>query len=761
MPSTSTSEPQGLTLPIQGMTCGACAARLEKVLGRQPGILSATVNYATHRAAVSYDPLQADRETVSSAVRRAGFEVPTGDETRPNDDGVSVDWEQEERIREVADLRKRAILSGLLGAPVVVVAMTHSDFPGNGWFQWLLTTPVFLIGGFPFLKRGWRALSHGGPDMNTLVAIGTGAAYLFSTLAVLWPGVLGLHHAHGSAVYFESVAVIIELVLVGRLMEARARASAGDALRALMRLQPATALVVRGGEVTEIPAAHVHPGDLLRVRPGDRIPVDGVIRDGRASIDESMLTGESVPVSRKPGEAVFGATTNLDGAFTMVATRVGAETALRQIIRLVEEAQNRKAPIQRLADRVSNVFVPVVVLVALCTFGIWLVWGPAATRMEHALTAAISVLIIACPCALGLATPTAVLVGSGAAAARGILIRGGETLETVGRVNAIVLDKTGTLTSGKPRVVEVDTLGRSDVPDLLTCVSAVEGLSNHPLALAIVQHASAVGPQSPTLPTTDFQSFPGQGVSARVHDRWVRCGTLEWLASCGLTDADATAAVDRITGAGSTPVVVAMDDTVAAVIAIADTIRPETAEVVRDFLAAGHRVVMLTGDNPRTAQAMAHQAGITEVRAGVLPGAKSDHIRALQAEGYVVAMVGDGINDAPALAQADVGIAIGAGADVAMEAAEITLVGSDLRQVQVAIDISRRTMRTIRQNLFLAFVYNVLGIPLAAGLLYPWTGWLLSPMVASAAMALSSVSVVSNSLRLRNRDPRPGPPGRR
>jgi Cu+-exporting ATPase len=749
---TRNAEAATMTLPVQGMTCGACAARIEKVLGRTEGVVSANVNFATHRATVEYDPAKIGRDRLVERIVGAGYGVP--EEPAAATPEAATDWEQEAREREYQALRRRLWVALLFGVPVVAIAMAHLEFRGSAWLQLLLSTPVMLYSGRPFFTSAWAALKHRAADMNTLVSLGTGSAYLFSLVATLAPAaVVTSPPSHssthtGAPVYFEAAVVIIALILVGRLLEAGARARTGDAIRGLIGLQARTARVVRDGREQEVPVQAVAPGDLVLVRPGEKIPVDGIVREGESAVDESMLTGESLPVEKGPGDEVFGATVNRTGAFRFEATKVGTETALQQIIRLVQDAQGSKAPIQRLADRVSGIFVPVVLGIAIVTALAWLLLAPAETRLQQALVAFVSVLIIACPCALGLATPTAIMVGTGRGAALGVLIKGGESLETAHRLDTLVLDKTGTITTGRPELTDLIALPDVDEAELLALVAAAEASSEHPLGEAVVRGASARGLALPAV--TAFRSLTGRGLEATVSGRQVLAGNRRLMEERGIDSATLDAAMERLAGGGRTPMLVALDGRLAGLVAVADAVKPGAKAAIAELRRLGLDVVMLTGDHPRTAEAVAREVGIERVRAEVLPEHKAEEVQRLQAEGKVVGMVGDGINDAPALAQADVGIAIGTGTDVAMEASDVTLIRGDLAGVVTAIRLSQATMRTIRQNLFFAFIYNVLGIPLAAGVLYPFFGITLSPMIASAAMALSSVSVVTNSLRLRS-----------
>lgn len=734
-------------LPITGMSCAACAVRIEKSLKRAEGVQEANVNFANATATVSFDPAQTNRGSLCAVVRDCGYDVH---ETPPQGAGEGQDWEQKAREDEVRDIKRRLTVALLFGVPVAVLGMAHLRFPGNDWLQLLLTTPVLFYSGAQFFQGAWNALRHRAADMNTLVALGTGAAYLFSVVATAAPALIATHLTRGQAapVYFEAAAIIIALLLVGRLLEARAKARTGDAIRSLMGLQARTARVVRDNHEEDIPVEQVAVGDVILVRPGEKIPVDGIVKQGESAVDEAMLTGESLPVEKHPGDEVFGATVNRVGAFQFEATKVGHDTALQQIIRLVQNAQGSKAPIQRMADLISGIFVPVVLILAIVAFVGWFDLAPPDMRLQQALVAFVSVLIIACPCALGLATPTAIMVGTGKGAANGILIKGGESLETAHKLTLAVLDKTGTLTHGKPELTDLVTVGALHENGLLRLVAAAERSSEHPLGEAIVRAAQS---REILLPeTTGFRSLTGRGLEAGVEGYALLIGNQRLMQERGIDVSALQAGSVRLSREGKTVVFVAVDGNAAGIVAVADTLKEGSAEAVASLRKMGLGIVMLTGDNKETAAAIARQAGIEQIRAEVLPEHKVDEIKKLQAQGKVVAMVGDGINDAPALAQADVGIAVGTGTDVAMEASDITLIRGDLRGVVSAIKLSRATMRTIKQNLFFAFIYNVAGIPIAAGIFYPLWHLQLSPMLASAAMALSSVSVVTNSLRLRN-----------
>ena len=624
----------------------------------------------------------------------------------------------------------------------------------QGWWNWaqlVLTVPVLFWAGSGFFRGAWAALKQRASDMNTLITVGTSAAFAYSLAVTIAPGFF-VSQGVNSGVYYETAAVIVTLILMGRLLEVRAKRSTGDAIEKLIGLQPKTARVVREGQETDIPLAEVRVGDRLLVRPGEKVPVDGMIVYGASWVDESMLTGESLPVEKNEGDAVTGATLNQRGAFTMEARRVGSNTALAQIVRLVEQAQGSRAPIQRLADVITGYFVPVVLMLAVATFVGWYVLG-SEPKFLHALLNFVAVLIIACPCALGLATPTAIMVGTGRGAQLGVLIKDAEALETIHAVQTIVLDKTGTITEGKPALTDVMVASGFTETDLLRLAASVERNSEHPLASAIV--AGAQTREITLIKATDFASYSGRGVKAQIGSQMILLGNAAMLFDneVGLTQVLNGEAL-RLSAEGKTPMFVAVDGQAAGIVAVADTIKPNAKAAISRLKAMGVTVAMLTGDNHRTAEGVAAQVGINRVLSEVLPEHKADEIKRLQAERQIVAMVGDGINDAPALAQANVGIAIGTGTDVALEAADVVLMRGDLNGIADAIELSQATMRNIKQNLAFAFGYNVLGIPIAAGALYPFTGWLLSPMLASAAMALSSVSVVTNALRLRHYTPK-------
>jgi len=751
MPQTTFAPSRVVEMPVLGMHCAACASRIEGALKLAPGVSKAGVNYATGRATVTYDPDATSPEDLRGVVQEVGYDavLPTAEDAG----GGELPAEVAARDGDFRRTRLRFLVAAVLTLPVAFVGMAGHvvpaladalDFPGRSWAEFALTTPVLFWCGREFFTGAWAAARHRAADMNTLVALGTLSAYAASVVATVAPQWLsvGRHAGHGPpAVYYEVAAVIVTLILFGRLLEALARSSTGGAIRALVGLAPKTARVERGGVEIDLPIGEVVVGDVVRVRPGEKVPVDGTVVDGVSAIDESMVTGEPMPLAKAAGDAVIGATVNGTGTLRLTATRVGADTVLRQIVRLVQEAQSSKAPIQRLADAVAGYFVPAVVALAVVTFAVWYAVSPPESRLPFALLTFVSVLIIACPCALGLATPTAVLVGTGRGARMGILIKGGAALEAAGRLTTVVLDKTGTVTQGKPAVTDVAPVGVS-ADDLVRIVASTEQGSEHPLARAVLDAAADRGL---TVPRAEaFEAVAGHGLSATVEGHAVLVGNARLLASRGVAFDAAVFA----SAAGRTVLLVALDGRYAGLIAVADPVKPSSKAAVARLKALGLEVVLLTGDNRAAAEAVAREVGIDRVVAEVLPEGKVAEVRRLQAEGEVVAMVGDGINDAPALAAADVGVAMGTGTDVAIEAADITLVRGDLAGVADAVALSRATMRNIRQNLFFAFAYNVVGLPVAAGVLYPLTGWLLSPMLASAAMALSSVSVVTNALRL-------------
>ncbi len=736
---------QSLTLPVEGMTCASCVLRVEKALKKVEGVSDAVVNLASEKVRIAFDPSRVGLEQLQNVLADSGYTLvlPHNAATASGE----VAGESPAKHEALRLLKNELILSAVLSVPIMALSMLSMtdwymrEFPlsmdATNRILFLLTTPVMFISGRRFFRGFWVTARHLTADMNTLVAVGTGAAYVYSTMAVLFPEVLGLA-GRMPEVYFDTTATIISLILLGKLLEASAKARASDAIRKLIGLQPHTARVLRNGAESDISITDVRVGDILLVRPGERIPVDGIITKGASTLDESLITGESLPVEKNVGGAVTGGTINLNGSVEFRATAVGQGTVLARIVKLVEEAQGSKAPIQNLADTIASVFVPVVISVAIVTFILWYIVGE--LPFAHALVNFIAVLIIACPCALGLATPTAIMVGSGVGARLGVLIRNAHNLEQARLIRTIVFDKTGTITQGKPEVTDVVAINGHSSARLLTMASSVERKSEHPLADAIVRYAQHEGITPGD--SEAFQSLTGLGVAGVVDGVPVVAGNLQLMKEYAVNAEGVQSDVARFANEGKTSIVVAIDGRAAGVIAIADTMKPTTPHAIRALREMGIETVMLTGDNAQTAHAIAALAGVDRVIAGVLPHEKAEHVKALQAGGTVVAMVGDGINDAPALAQADVGIAMGTGTDIAMEAAGITLMNGDLNGVVRAIRLSSRTLRTIRQNLFWAFVYNVVGIPLAA------LG-LLNPIIAAGAMALSSVSVVSNSLRLR------------
>jgi P-type Cu+ transporter len=755
------AQPIEIVLPIEGMTCASCVNRIERFLRKTPGVAEASVNLATERAMVMVDPAHAGRPELVEAVRAAGYDVkaeaaPAG---RAEEIDLAAEMTEEDLERERA--QRQTLIQSTVSIVTALLIMVAMFWPQtvvamediNRLILWPATFIQFWAGG-RFYRAAWRAGRHGGATMDTLVAIGTSAAWGYSVFVTMYPEVIheaGLH----PETYFDSSTIIIGLILFGRWLEGRAKSRTTGAIRRLVGLQATTARRILDGVEEDVPLADVVPGDLLRVRPGDKVPVDGVLVEGASAVDQSMLTGEPIPVSRTVGDEVIGATINTTGSFIMRATRVGRETALARIVDMVQRAQGSKAPIQRVADRISETFVPAVILIAIVTFGVWMGLGPE-PRITLALTAFIAVLIIACPCAMGLATPTAIMVGTGKGAEAGILVRGGEALEHAGNVDTVVLDKTGTLTLGRPELAGIEPAPGFDARELLDVVASLETGSEHPLGEAIVRRAreDELGFRA----VEGFEAVAGRGVRGRVEGRDVVVGSRRLLGELGIDLEGFDERAVEAAASGATVSYVAIDGRAAGLVAISDPVKAESAEAIRDLRAAGLDVWLLTGDGRITAEAVARTVGIPPDRviAEVLPEDKGAMITRLQSEGRKVAMVGDGINDAPALAQSDLGIAIGTGADVAIEASDVTLVGGDPRLVASAIALSRSTLRVVRQNLFWAFAYNVLLIPVAMGILYPVWGVTLNPAMAAAAMALSSVSVVTNSLRLRSVDVRPG-----
>ncbi len=734
---------------VSNMSCASCVVNIESALGELTGVDKVEVNFGTERATVDFDPTQITAAGIQAAAGNAGYRLVPRTASGSADTG---DSESAERQAEIRDLSRRVVLGAVLAAPVMFAVMAKDLFGAswvpafmlNPWFQLALITPVMFYSGWPIHRTGWLTLRHRAADMNSLITIGTIAAFGYSLLVTLVPSAVP---EQVREVYYEAVGVIITLILLGRLLEVRAKAGTGEAIRKLIGLQAKTATLIRDGAEVEVPVEDLMPGDVVLVRPGEKVPVDGVIIEGRSTLDESMVTGESIPVTKEAGATVIGATINQTGAFRFEATNVGADTMLSQIITLVEQAQGSKAPIQRLADLVSSYFVPAVMAIAVVTFTVWFTVGPE-PALTLSLVAAVAVLIIACPCALGLATPLSIMVSTGKGAEHGILIRSAEALETAHKIDTIVLDKTGTITRGEPALTDILTAGTLGEDELLRLVASAEQSSEHPLAQAIVTGARDRGLDLAEV--TEFDSVTGKGITAVVEGREILIGNQRLLGDAHIDTAALAVQMDRLAEAGRTPMLVAVDGAPAGVVAVADTVKEGSAAAIAALRALGIRVAMITGDNARTAAAIARQVGVERVLAEVLPEHKALEVRRLQGEGGIVAMVGDGINDAPALAQADVGFAIGTGTDVAIESSDITLISGALDGVVTAITLSRATMGNIRQNLFLAFIYNGVGIPIAAGVLYPIIGVQLSPMIAAAAMAASSLSVVGNASRLRH-----------
>lgn len=732
-------------LPIEGMVCASCVEKVERALLQTKGVIEASVNLATAKARLKYLPSETSLEAIQQAIEATGYHVVKAAPGEKIGDRQRLLWQ-----REIKNLKIKLMVGLLLGG-AIFLGSSPRWFPwvpsilNHFYFLWALATPVqFWIGG-QFYQGAWKAFKHRNADMNTLIAVGTSAAYLYSVAATLFPSFFETGGIKPE-VYFDTSALIIVLIILGRLLEARAKGRTSEAIRKLMGLQPKTARVVREGKEMDLPVEEVLVGDIVVVRPGEKIPVDGVVKEGKSSVDESMISGESMPVLKEPGSEVIGATINKTGSFKFEAKKVGKDTALAQIVKLVQEAQGSKAPIQRLADVISSYFVPIVISVAMVTFIIWFDFGPS-PRLTHALLNFVAVLIIACPCALGLATPTAVMVGTGKGAEKGILIKGGESLEAAYKLDTIVLDKTGTLTRGKPDVTDIVPAHPYLEAGVLKYAASAEKVSEHPLAEALIRAARErnIELEEPK----NFKALEGQGVEADVDGRDVFLGNLRLMHERGVDVADLEGKATEFARDGKTPIFVALEGKAVGLIVVADTLKENSIQAVHRLKKLGLEVVMLTGDNQKTAEAIARKAGIERVLPEVMPEDKVQEIKKLQSRGRKVAMVGDGINDAPALAQADIGIAIGSGTDVAMAASDITLIQGDLLGVAAAIELSRRTIRVIKQNLFWAFFYNTAGIPVAAGILYPFFGILLNPILASAAMAFSSLSVVTNSLRLR------------
>src|ERR1035437_972504 len=734
-----------LEIPVTGMHCAACVGRVQHAVEGE-GVSSAVVNLMTNSATVTYDPAVATPESLVERIKSTGYgaSLPVGTQT----DAERQEEQDRARREEYLDYRRKGIVSLAIGAAVMLVPMRLAmRTPICPWAQLVITSAVMLWAGRMFYSRAWTAARHGSADMNTLIAVGTGSAYLYSLAATVAPRAF-TSHGVAPSLYYEAVIIIIALILVGNALEARAKGETAGAIRRLVELQPKTARVLRNLQGVDVPIGELVSGDIVSVRPGERIPVDGTVTRGSSNVDEAMLTGEPMPVAKNAGDPVTGGTINLTGAFRFRATTLGASSVLARIVKMMREAQGTRAPVQRLADRISSVFVPVVIVIAVITFAVWY-FAAGEGRFVHALAASVAVMIIACPCAMGLAVPTAVMVATGKGAQLGVLIKGGAALERASEITTVVLDKTGTITAGKPAVTDVVVAPGAAVEEaaMLGAAASLEASSEHPLAAAIVAHAKGLGITISR--AASFESVTGRGATGVIDGHTVIVGNAVMMADRDVDASPLAYDADRLNREAKTIVFIGVDGRLAGLVAIADPVKPTSVDAIRRLHALGLHVVMLTGDQPRTANVIANAAGIDRVVAGVLPEGKRDEVRRLQDDGRVVAMIGDGINDAPALAQADVGIAIGTGSDIAIEAGDITLMRGDLRAAVQAIELARATMRTMRQNLFWAFIYNSVGIPLAAGALYPAFGILLSPIIASAAMAMSSVSVVTNSLRLR------------
>ncbi len=745
-----------VTLPVHGMSCASCVKKVEDALSGLEGVVRVTVNFATERATVQYIPGTVSTEDFRRAVKEAGYEILVVEKAQEEN---IVDREKAAREAEYRKLKKKFISGVALVVPLFllvywdkfglsqIVALSRQT---NFILQLIIQTPVQFWVGWQFYKGAWAAARHKTSDMNTLIAVGTSAAYVYSILATFLPQLFVAAQGVAAEVYFDTAGAIIVLILLGRLLEARAKGQTSEAIKKLIGLQAKTARVVRDGQEVDIPVEEVVIADIVIVRPGEKVPVDGIVKDGRSSVDESMVTGESIPVEKNVGDEVIGATINKSGTFKFEATKVGKDTMLAQIIKMVEEAQGSKPPIARLADIISSYFVPAVIGVSIITLIVWVFFGPA-PALTYAMLNFVAVLIIACPCALGLATPTSIMVGTGKGAENGVLIRGGEALETAHKLTTIVMDKTGTLTKGEPSVTDIMAFDKHKEDDVLRYAASAEKGSEHPLGEAIVNKAKEEN--VPLIDAKDFRAIAGHGIEANIDGKVLLMGNAKLMSDEGIPLNGLKEKAENLSSQGKTPMFVAIDRNPAGIIAVADTLKDNSQEAVNALHKMGVEVAMITGDNQRTANAIARQIGIDRVLAEVLPEGKATEVKKLQTEGKTVGMVGDGINDAPALAQADVGIAIGTGTDVAMESSDITLISGDMRGVVTAIALSKATIRNIKQNLFWAFAYNTILIPVAAGVLFPFFGILLNPIFAAAAMGLSSVTVVSNALRLRRFKP--------
>ncbi|WP_017655386.1 heavy metal translocating P-type ATPase [Fortiea contorta] len=744
---------ENTTLKLRGMSCASCASSIEDAINSVTGVDECIVNFGAEQATVKYDPRRTDLEAIQEAVDAAGYSAYPLQEQ--NLMAGEDDAEKKHRLRESRDLMRKVTVGGIISTVLVIGSlpmMTGLHLPfipvwlHNPWVQLILTTPVQFWCGYSFYINGWKALKRHAATMDTLIALGTSAAYFYSLFPTLFPSFF-INQGLTPDVYYETAAVVITLILLGRLFENRAKGQTSEAIRKLIGLQAKTARLIRNGREVDVPIEEVIIGDVILVRPGEKIPVDGEVIEGASTIDEGMVTGESVPVKKQPGDEVIGATINKTGSFKFRATRVGSDTVLAQIVQLVQQAQGSKAPIQRLADQVTGWFVPAVIAIALLTF---IIWFNFTGNVTLALITTVGVLIIACPCALGLATPTSVMVGTGKGAENGILIKGAESLEVAHKIQTIVLDKTGTITQGKPTVtdfVTVNGTANGNEMSLVQLTASVERNSEHPLAEAVVRYAQSQ--EVALADVREFEAITGSGVQGIVSAHLVQIGTQRWMSELDIDTQALQHDKERLEYLGKTAIWIAVDGQIQGLMGISDAIKPTSIQAIRALQKLGLEVVMLTGDNRRTAETIAREVGIKRVLAEVRPDQKAATVQKLQLEGKIVAMVGDGINDAPALAQADVGMAIGTGTDVAIAASDITLISGDLRSIVTAIQLSRATIRNIRQNLFFAFIYNVAGIPIAAGILFPIFGWLLNPIIAGAAMAFSSVSVVTNALRLR------------